>query len=132
MFEQILSSGCIKTVVKKNIHVDIGAYRIKVAHLAFSGAIQCSFQVFKILPTTRALQCKFGLKIRRGAGHSPGPTPDDEVLNLNICSKNDFKSTCSDCSPIEFVMRPSTHSGHDGGVIDGSFLQPSDFSPFKP
>ena len=59
-----------------------------------------------------------------GPGHSPGSATGDEVLNLNICSKNDFKSTCSDCSPIEFVMRPSTHSGDAGGVVEGSFLKP--------
>ena len=56
-----------------------------------------------------------------------GSATDDEVLNLNICSKHDFKSTCSDPSPIEFVMRPSTHSGDDGGVVEGSFLKTCDF-----
>ena len=97
--------------------------------MAFSGATQCTFQVFKISPTTRAPQYKFDLKISGGGGeggpgHSPGSATDDEVLNLNICSKNDFKSTCSDPSPTEFVMRPSTHSGNDGGVVEGSFLKP--------
>ena len=64
-----------------------------------------------------------------GGGNSPGSgsATDDEVLNLNICSKHDFKSTCSDPFPIEFVMRPSTHSGDDGGVVEGSFLKTCDF-----
>ena len=90
-----------------------------------------SFQDFTTDKSTSVLVRS---KNKGGGGNSPGSgsATDDEVLNLNICSKHDFKSTCSDPSPIEFVMRPSTHSGDDGGVIDGSFLQPSDFSPFKP
>ena len=52
-----------------------------------------------------------------GGGHSPGSATNDEALNLDICSKNVFKSTCSYLSPIEFVMRPSTHSGDEVGFL---------------
>ena len=82
-----------------------------------------SFQDFTNNKSTSVL---VQFKNNWGGGHSPGSgsASDDEVLNLNICSKNDFKSTCSDPSPIEFVMRPSTHSGDAGGVVEGSFLKP--------
>ena len=85
-----------------------------------------SFQDFTTDKSTSVLVRS---KNKGGGGNSPGSGSaiDDEVLNLNICSKRDFKSTSSDPSPTEFVMRPSTHSGDDGGVIEGSFLQPCDF-----
>ena len=82
-----------------------------------------SFQDFTTDKSTSVLVQS---KNKGGGGNSPGSgsATDDEVLNLNICSKHDFKSTCSDPSPIEFVMRPSTHSGDVGGVVEGSFLKP--------
>ena len=81
-----------------------------------------SFQDFTTVKSTSGLV----RSKNKGGGDSPGSgsATDDEVLNLNISSKHDFKSTCSDPSPIEFVMRPSTHSGDVGGVVEESFLKP--------
>ena len=90
-----------------------------------------SFQDFTTDKSTSVLVRS---KNKGGGGNSPGSgsATDDEVLNLNICSKHDFKSTCSDPSPIEFVMRPSTLQVMMVGLLTDLFSNQVTFHPLSP